>query len=160
VQIGQIVGAHGIRGQVKVEPLTDFLERFSVGSIVRIGTSERKIESFSMHKGRPLLKLSGIDTMTEAEQLQWQYIESDSPERPELEEDEFLLEDLLEMRVVTVGGEEIGIVDDVLESPAHEILVVGPHLIPFVDEFVAEVNFEADTITITPIPGLLDANSE
>lgn len=156
MQIGKIVGAHGIRGQVKIEPLTEFLERFSVGSVVLVNGIERKIETSTIHKGRPLIKLSGISTMTEAQQLQWQIIESQDESRPDLEEDEFLLDDLLDLTVITAEGTVIGKVDDVLESPAHDLLVVGEHMIPFVDEFVAEVNFETETITITPIPGLLD----
>jgi 16S rRNA processing protein RimM len=155
VQIGQIVGAHGIRGQVKVQPLTEFLERFQAGTHVTVSGKPYTIESYSLHKGRPLIKLSGIETMSEAQALQWHHLEVESVEPPELAEDEFLLEDLLGLRVKTIDGEDVGVVEDILESPAHDLLVIGEVLIPFVDEFIAEVNFDTETITVTPIPGLL-----
>ncbi|MDX2066561.1 MAG: ribosome maturation factor RimM [Fimbriimonadaceae bacterium] len=155
MRIGQIVGAHGLKGYVKVQPLTEFLERFKVGSRLRLRGDWVTVEAFSLHKGRPLIKLSGIESMTAAEAVQWEYLEATEQFEPELEDDEFLLEDLIDLKVVTETGQVLGTVDEIMESPAHDILVIGDVLIPFVDEFVREVNFDTETITVHLIPGLL-----
>jgi 16S rRNA processing protein RimM len=57
--------------------------------------------------------------------------------------------------VVTTDGRDLGVVTEVLENPAHEILVVGDVLIPFVDEFVGEIDDEANVILVKLIPGML-----
>jgi 16S rRNA processing protein RimM len=156
MRIGQIVGAHGIRGQLKVQPLTEFLERFAVGTKILVGTQWYTIETSVVHKGRPLLNLNGITTMSAAQALQWQFIDIEDSERPELEDDEFLLDDLINLKVVTVDGRELGEVDEVLNTPAHETLVIGDLMIPFVENFVKEVNFDTETITVELIPGMLE----
>ena len=156
MRIGQIVGAHGIRGQLKVQPQTEFLERFAVGTKVLVGTKWYTIETSVVHNGRPLLNLNGITTMSAAQALQWQFIDIEDSERPELEDDEFLLDDLINLKVVTVDGRELGEVDEVLNTPAHETLVIGELMIPFVENFVKEVNFDTETITVELIPGMLE----
>jgi 16S rRNA processing protein RimM len=156
MRIGQIVGAHGIRGQLKVQPQTEFLERFAVGTKVLLGTQWYTIETSVVHKGRPLITVNDVTTMSAAQTLQWQYIDIEDSERPELEDDEFLLDDLINLKVVTVDGRELGEVDEVLNTPAHETLVIGDLMIPFVENFVREVNFDTETITVELIPGMLD----
>jgi 16S rRNA processing protein RimM len=153
VQVGQIVGAFGIRGQVKVAPLTRFVERLEKGRKLKLGEDWVTVESFAIHKGRPLLKLSGIETMSAAEKLQWQYLEGPD-EKPQFEDDEFATEDLIGLMVVTVAGEKLGAVDDVLIMPAHDVLQVGEILIPVVKEFVKEIDLDAETITVQLIPGM------
>ena len=84
MRVGQIVGAFGIKGQVKVQPMTDFLERFQKGTRLRLKDNWVEFEAFSLHKDRPLLKLSGIDDANAAEALQWEYLEAAVDKRPEL----------------------------------------------------------------------------
>jgi len=154
LRLGQIVGAHGLRGQLKVEPLTDFFERFAKGTVITIQGVETTITEFTVHKGRPLIRVAGVSDMTTAQKLQWAYVEG-ADEEVELDDDEFLIEDLIGMRVVTTDGRDLGVVTEVLENPAHEILVVGDVLIPFVDEFVSEIDDEANVILVKLIPGML-----
>ncbi len=153
-RIGQIVGAFGIRGQVKIEPLTAFFERFQKGTKLRLKDQWVTVESYALHKDRPLIKLSGIDTMTAAEKLQWEFIEGASDFQPELDDDEFLTEDLIGMKVLSETGEELGIVDDVLVLPAHDVLVVGEIMIPAIKEFVLDVDLDDEVMTVKLIPGM------
>jgi 16S rRNA processing protein RimM len=155
-RVGQIVGAFGLKGLVKVVPLTDFLERFEKGSRLRLKGEWVEIEEFRIHKKRPLLKLSGITTATAAEALQWEYLEIPAAEKPELEEDEFLSEDLIGLKVVTVEGRELGEVDDVIPMPAHDVIQIGELLIPAVREFVKDIDFDANVMTVKLIPGMID----
>jgi len=154
-RIGQIVGAHGLKGHVKVLPLTDFWERFEKGARLRVKGEWVTVESSIVHKNRPLLKLSGIDSIDAAEALQWEYLEAILGDAPDLEEDEYLTEDLIGCRVVTTGGRELGKVDDVLAMPAHDVLQIGEILIPAVKEFVRDVNLDDEVITVELIPGML-----
>jgi 16S rRNA processing protein RimM len=160
IRIGQIVGAFGLRGEVKVQPLTDFEERFRPGARLRLKGDWVTIETSRDHKGRPLLKLSGIDDLTTAEALQWEYLEGIEEDLPELDEDEFLAEDLIGLRVVTASGEELGKVDEVLSYPAQDILRVGAIMIPMVEQFVREIDLDEEKITVELIPGMRPEDEE
>lgn len=152
--VGKIVGSHGLKGQLKIDPATDFLTRFHKGARLRLDGEWIEVESFQIHKGRPLIKLAGISDKTAADKLQWKTLEA-LDTAPDLDEDEFLVEDLIDMRVVTMDGKEIGFVDEVMAMPAHEVLRIGEILIPFVDEFVQDIDVETETITVQLIPGML-----
>jgi 16S rRNA processing protein RimM len=154
VRIGQIVGAHGLRGQVKVEPLTEVLERFDVGARLRLNGNWVTVETFTIHKNRPLIKLSGVNDVDAAKALQWEYLEA-VVEDVELEEDEFLTEDLIGCRVVTTSGIDLGEVEEILELPAHDVLQVGEVMIPVVKEFIKNVDLEEEVILVELIPGML-----
>jgi 16S rRNA processing protein RimM len=146
------VGAFGLKGQLKVDSLTDFLERFEPGARLLLRGEWVEVEAMSIHKGRPLLKLRGVDNITAAEKLQWEYLEALG--RPELDEDEFLAEDLVGLKVMTEAGEELGVVDEVLPYPAQDILKVGEIMIPLVKEFVKNIDEPSGTITVHLIPGM------
>lgn len=154
VQIGQIVGAFGIRGQVKVEPMTSFMERFKKGTRLRLKNEWVTVETYALHKNRPLLKLSGTNTATEAEKLQWEYLEGSADFSPELEQDEFMTEDLIGLKVITVEGDELGLVDDVLALPAHDVIVIGEIMIPAIKEFITNIDLDAEVMTVKLIPGM------
>ncbi len=143
---------------MKIDPLSVFDSRFAKGATLYVQGVPRKIELSREHKGRPLIKLAGIDSIDHVEKLQFQFVEAKG--EPEADEDEFLVEDLIGLRVVTVEGQELGEVDEVLETPAHEILQIGTTLIPFVDEFIQEVNFDEEVIRVRLIPGMLGEDDE
>jgi 16S rRNA processing protein RimM len=154
-RIGQIVGVFGIRGQVKVVPETDFLERFDAGVIVRVRGQAVRIVASQVHKGQVLLTLEGVSDPDAAKALQWEAVEGDVSRRPALQEDEYLTEDLIGMRLVDAAtGEDLGEVDDVLANPAHDVLVAGDLLVPAVREFVELIDFETLTIRVRLIPGM------
>ncbi len=150
--IGRIVGAFGIRGQVKVEMLTSFESRFDPGNTVYLDGAAVKIQASQFHKGRPLIKLSGIETMSQAEALQWKILEAEG--EPELDEGEFLIEDLIGLKVVTVEGESLGVVDDIEEYPAHDVVLVGEIRIPLIEEFVKDIDLDGETMTVRLIYGM------
>lgn len=160
VRIGQIVGVHGIRGQVKVDPLTDFLERMSEGTRLFLNGAWVEVERFQIHKGRPILALSGIKDRNQAETLRGAYLETVVTKRPDLTEDEFLVEDMIGLKVVTSDGEELGFVDEVLAYPAQDILKIGDIMIPMVKQFVKSIDMEAELITVELIPGMLPDEAE
>ena len=102
-QIGQVVGPFGIKGMLKVKPTTDFLERFDPGNTVFIKGLPYEILQTQMHKDQFRLKLDGVDTVEQVEALRWQNVSVEKDNRPELDEDEFLHEDLVGLEVVEDG---------------------------------------------------------
>lgn len=156
VRVGQIVGAFGLKGEVKIEPLTDFSDRFLPGSRLRLNGDWVTVQTMRVHKGRPMIKLTGVNDLTHAETLKWKYLEATSKDPEELEADEYLVDDLLGLMVVTTGGEELGEVDDVLPYPAQDVLQVGEMLIPMVKQFIKEVDMEKQVILVELLPGMTD----
>lgn len=154
VRVGRIVGAHGLKGDVKVELLTDFAERLDVGRRLRLQGDWITVEAARVQGNRLLLHLSGVDDIDQAKALQWEYLEAPEEERPELEEDEYVTADLIGMEVVTDEGESLGKVNDVLMMPAHDVIVVAGIMIPAVKEFVKDVDVEAKRITVKLIEGM------
>jgi 16S rRNA processing protein RimM len=158
VKVGQIVGAFGLKGGLKVVPLTEFAERFDIGSLLYLNGEPREILDLHWHKGQARLSLEGVATVEDAEDLQWQYLTIPETDRPELGQDEFLASDLVGMSVVE-DGREIGKVTDVVGAPAHDLLVVDGAMIPLVREFVKTVDLKARTITVVLIPGMRPGES-
>ena len=154
VPIGRIVGVHGLKGFLKVDPLTDFESRFAKGARVFLNDEELRIADCMWHKNRPLLKLPGCNSIEQAECLRGKTLYADRSEMPELDEDEFFTEDLIGLKVVTTAGESLGKVDDVWDTPAHDTLVVGEILIPVVKQFVKSIDIDEQLIVVELIPGM------
>lgn len=158
IPIGRIVGAFGLLGEVKVEPLTNIESRFKKGKTLHLeGVGEVCFEAIRSQKGRYVAKLSGITKVEDAETLQWRHLYVPASDVPELEQGEYLVDDLIGLAVRTTDGRDIGEVENVLQYPAHDILVVGSILIPAIPEFVEMVDFEAEVITVRLIEGMEDA---
>lgn len=153
--VGQIVGTFGLKGAVKVNPLTDFVERFEVGSTLLIDGEPYEVIHLGWHKGQARITFEGIETVEKAELLKWKYLTGRPKEEIELDEDEYFTEDLIGLRVLDPEGKELGVIDDVLPRPGHDLLQIGGSLVPAVKEFVLSVDLKTGTIVIKPIPGLL-----
>jgi 16S rRNA processing protein RimM len=156
IRVGQIVAAFGIRGQVKVKALTDFVERFDVGRRLLLNEEWVTIKASAEHKGATILTLSGVSDRNRAEALQWAYLEAVEDERPELHDDEFLSNDLIGLTAIDEAGASLGVVKAVQRYPAHDVLVVGDVMVPAVSQFVRNVDLKSKTITLRPIPGMFD----
>lgn len=168
--VGRIWRAHGVRGEVKVIPETDDPERFEDLRVVFTGKTantvdRREVESVRLQPTKRgilvVLKLRNVDSRDEAEMLRKLSVYAHGEDLPPLDEDEFFLHDLIGLQVVAEDGEEVGVVENVLELPAHEVLVVSrpgasSSMIPVVPEFVVEIDLEAEQITIRPIEGLIE----
>lgn len=152
-RIGRVVGIHGLKGEIKVHPLTDFPSRFAIGEVVLIKGAALTIERSFWHKGQVRLKLTGVSTPEEAEALRGAELEA-ADSRLELDQDEYLTADLIGMSVVEEGGDPLGVVEAVLPAPAADILQVGQIMIPAVRQFVLQVDASERVITVRLIPGM------
>lgn len=165
VSIANIVRSRGLKGEVVADILTDFSERFGqledVTGVSQDGkTLELKIEKFWFQNGRIILKFAGYDSVESAETLR--NIEVCVPEGDtvELEEGEYFDWDLEGCSVITVEGEPVGEVKELMRTAASELLVVKgeakEHLIPFVEAICVEVDIENKVIKVDLPDGLLD----
>ncbi len=165
--VGRIARAHGNRGQVIVDPATDFPEeRFSAGSVLQIrrdGAIEPLIvETVRFHRGRPILGLAGIETMDAAEALAGIELRVDAAALQPLPAGMFYHHDLVGCAVETPRGEAIGRVTAVEGDAAGSRLVVrgrnGEVLIPLAEGICVAVDVQGKRIVVEPPEGLLDLN--
>lgn len=153
VRVGQIVGPFGIKGGLKVASLTDFPERFDVGSLLYLSSVAHRVTESHWHKSQVRVVIEGVETVEDAEALKWHYLTVPASDRPELEDDEYLARELVGLTVVE-DGKTIGTVDEVVASPAHDLLRVGDALIPCVGAFVKNVDLDKGEIEVSLIEGM------
>jgi 16S rRNA processing protein RimM len=170
--VGRVGRPHGIRGELTVQVHTDDPDlRFADGSVLATEPAERgplTISSSRWHSGRLLVRFDGYDDRTRAEDLRGTLLVMDSSEvGPTASPDEFHDYELIDLRVVTVAGDPVGVVADVLHQ-GQNLLVVRPApdqpggkeiLVPFVRAVVPEVDVKAGRLVIDPPPGLLDLDA-
>lgn len=154
VVIGQIVGAHGVKGGLKVMLMTEFEDRFEPGAQIFIKALPYKISRNSYHKDQVRIMVDAIRDRNLAEELQWEYVTVPEDQLPQLNEDEVLAKDLIGLKAIDQHGTELGLVESLLPSPAQDLLVIAGHLVPAIPEYIEEVDFDARTIKINTIPGL------
>jgi 16S rRNA processing protein RimM len=165
--IGRVARAHGNRGQVIVNPETDFAEqRFVVGQVMLVGPADRRsprrITAARFHQGRPVVALEGVVTMNDAEDLAGAELWLPASAIPPLPAGTFYRHDLVGCEVRDVGDALVGRVTDVHGPIERCYLVVdGPRgevLIPLVDHICVRVDPMARVIVVNPPEGLLEAN--
>jgi 16S rRNA processing protein RimM len=165
--VGRVARAHGNRGQVIVDPATDFPEeRFKPGSVLQIRrantTESVAVESVRFHRGRPILGLAGIDTMDAAEALAGSELRIGADALQPLPAGSFYHHDLVDCDVETRAGEPVGRVTRVEGDAAGSRLVVksrqGDILIPLAENICIAVDVQGRRIVVEPPDGLLDLN--
>jgi 16S rRNA processing protein RimM len=178
IEVGKIVGAQGLNGELRIYPLSDFPERFeSPGKrwlYAPDGSEAIEVELLSgryiPHKNLYVVKLSGVENRDRAEALQGYKMLVDKSDRPVLQEDEYHVDDLVGLEVYDrYTRENIGVVVDIF-SAGNDLLEVRLHqdrepeidskkspkvLIPFVKAIVPVVDLRLRRIEIDPPPGLL-----
>lgn len=164
LEVGKIVSTHGIRGEVKVSITTSFPEeRFEKGNTLYILKDNKYlpivIDTFRVHKNMGLVSFNKLTNINNVLEYVGCTIYVDKETLEELDEDDFYFDDLIGLNAKTVSGEEIGIVEDILEVPQGAILVIKKDkkesLVPFVSEFIEDVDLDNEEIVINPIEGLL-----
>ncbi|MEY9873799.1 16S rRNA processing protein RimM [Streptacidiphilus sp. MAP12-33] len=165
--VGRIGRAHGIKGDVTVEVRTDEPElRLGPGAVLMTDPSSAgplTVASGKVHSGRLLLRFEGVHDRNGAEALRGTMLiaEIDPEDTPE-DPDEYYDHQLVGLDVVLTDGTLVGELTEVLHLPYQDLLTVlrpdGTEvLVPFVSEFVPEIDLEAQRAVITPPPGLIDA---
>ncbi len=168
IAIGQITGAHGIRGEVKVSVMTDFPERYKPGVKVFVGTEDdctpSQIETSRPHKGVMLVKLAAVPDRSVAETLQGKYLLIPEEQAMPLGEHENYVHDLVGLAVETTDGKTLGKLTEILFTRANDVYVVdgpdGEVLLPALREVVVRVDLGAGKMIVVVPDGLLDAEKD
>ena len=155
--IGVVTQTHGLKGDVKVFPVTDDVRRFDDLKEVLLEDSGKKLTVTRVQyaKGRVILHFSGIGSIEEAEKLKGAYLSVDRSHAVPLKENEYYIADVIGIGIFLEDGTHYGTLKDVLKTGAndvYEILTDGPEgkvtYIPCVREFVKLVDPDAGRIVI------------
>jgi 16S rRNA processing protein RimM len=152
IRVGQVTGAYGLEGAVKVLPLTDFGDRFDPGALLVLDGSAHEVEW--SREGQPglVVKLHGIENRTVAELLRGRYLEVPDEEVRTLEAGRYYHRQVVGLAVVTQSGAQVGVIKEVLERPANDVWVSREgaieHLIPATKDAVLEVDLESGRVVV------------
>ena len=164
IDIGVIVNTHGIKGHIKVKPLTGFPERFSNMKGLLVQNNKGKIDEYTIedvkyHKDMILIKLKEIDNMNEVEVLKGLKIVVERADLVKLPENSYYIFDLIDCKVYE-NEEFLGEVKDVIETGSNDVYVVKNEdrqiLIPALSWVVLSVDTENKRIEVKLPKGLLD----
>lgn len=155
VVIGKVVGVFGLKGILKVWPDTDFPERFSEGRTVLIGETPYEIVETRWHKQQARIRVKGITKIAQGEALIGSPVSVPADDAPVLEEDEYMIDDLIGIEVFDEADNKLGTVDQVIRG-AQDVYDVSGVLVPAVKEFVLKIDIDQRRMVIRPIAGMFD----
>jgi len=152
IRVGQVTGAFGVQGAVKVLPLTDFDDRFRPGSALIVEGVTRHVEWSREQSNGLVVKLTGLDNRTLAELHRGRYLEVPVDAVHRLPEGEFYHHQLVGLEVRTASGTSLGRITDVLQRPANDVWVAREdgveHLIPATRDAVLAVDVEQGRVVV------------
>ena len=165
INYGRITRPHGLKGEVILIPFSrrpDNLPGINYIYIDRDDSEEPEmltVNSCRLHKGTAIVKLEGVDSIDDAEELRGAEVLVDTDELEGLEEDEYYWFELIGLGVYAEDGSFIGKVEDLIDRAHQSVLVVrdgeAEALIPLAEPIIKEIDLENSKIVITPVEGLL-----
>lgn len=172
ILIGEVVATQGNKGEIRVIPHTDFPDRFATMEeivLFKPGSNNPelkfKLEKARLHKSFVILKLEGVDNITEAEKIRGMEIKVGTDQVVPLPEGQNYIFELLGLKVYTTDQLFLGVITEVLKTGANDVYIVKPEpgitklkeiLIPVIDEVVLDIDLEKQTILVNLLDGLLE----
>jgi len=158
--VGYILAPWGLRGEVKVEVVTDFPERFAPQKVVYLNTRPLEIESCRPHKQHLVVKLATIDSVEDAEKLRGQDLTIPRSELYPLPEGQYYTFQIIGLKVVTTEGKLLGRITEIMTTGSNDVYIVegkrGEILIPAIEDVVKSIDLKKGKMVIEAIEGLLD----
>lgn len=157
VIMGRVASAHGIRGWVKIQPFTEYLDSLLDYKTWWVGHEhgpwrEVKVQQCEAHNKTLAAQLPDCPDRTAAEKLKGMLVAVPRSSLPEQQDDEYYWADLIGMAVVNEAGVVLGTVDNLLETGANDVLSVkgdsGAMLIPFVASAIKQVDVKNKVIRV------------
>lgn len=163
LSIGQIINTHGLRGAVKVYPLTDDISRFEKLKEVYVkendGLVKYKVESIKFLSSTVSVKLKGVDSEEAANKLRGSYIKVDRKSAVKLPKDTYFICDLIDLEVYDEKGMLLGTVKDVLQTGSNDVYVIQSSgkdiLIPALKDIVKKIDLTNKKILVEMPEGLI-----
>ncbi len=169
IAVGRFGKTRGVSGEIYINLLTDFPDRFQKSKSFWIesedGWKEIKLTSGKLFPKRAAVKLEGINTPEEIRKFTNFFLYIKRDELQKLPEDKFYLFDLVNCRVVDEEENDYGLVVDIEKNPANDLLVIeakdgGRYLFPMVREFIKEIDTDGKKIVVDPPEGIFDSSDE
>ncbi len=167
-QVGAITQTHGIKGEVKVFPMTDDVSRFKNMKEILLDTGREGYISLEVESARPqknlvILKFKGIDNINDVEKYKGKGLYVTKENRVKLKKDEYFIADLIGLDVYADTNSDIvfGQVTDVISTGANDVYEIkcsdGKEvLIPAIKECIKSVDVEAGRMDIHLLKGLVE----
>lgn len=165
--VGEIVNTHGLRGEVRVWPRTDFPEtRFAQGSLLYLEDIPDKqylpleVVNGRKHKNVYIIKFKQFNHISEVEPLKGKKLKIKQDQLLVLEENEYYYHEIIGCEVYEESGEKLGVIHEILHPGANDVWVCKrPNgkeiLIPYIEDVVLDVDVESKKIRIHLMEGML-----
>lgn len=167
LEVGKIVNTHGVKGELKVVPLTDDPKRFNdlksafISSEISENMPKYSFEGVKFLKNFVVLKIKDIDELSEAEKLREKFIIVNRDDAVKLPKGSFFVCDLINCEVYDEKGDKLGCLIDILQTGSNDVYVVRDEnkkeiLVPALKSVVKEVFIEDRKIIVELPKGLID----
>ena len=161
-QVGVISTTHGITGEVKVFPTTDDMNRFKKLKEVILDTGKETqllhIQQVRFFKNMVIVKFKEFQSINDVERLRGKSLYVTRENAVKLQKDEYFIADMIGIQVVSDEGEDLGILQDVMQTGANDVYVVEKDgeelLIPAIKDCILSVNVEEGKMEVHLLPGL------
>ncbi len=163
LQVGVITSTHGIKGEVKVFPMTDDNRRFKKLKECMLQYKEEwipvKVQGARFFKNMVILKFEGIDNINDVEQYKQCGIFVDREHAVKLEQDEYFIADLLGIQVDREDGSPLGTLTEIIPTGANDVYVVTDvnqkeWLFPAIKDCILKVDMEKRRMTVRMMKGM------
>lgn len=163
LEVGQIVGTHGVKGEVRINPWCDtpeFLKKFKTLYFDENGEKKVKVLSSRVHENVVLFQFDGISTVEDAAKLRNKVVFMDRNDA-HIDKNSFFIQDLIGCKVVDADdGRVYGELSDVSQTGANDVWHIKSgereYLIPAIPDVVIDTDVENEIVTIRPLRGIFD----
>ena len=164
LEAGRIVGTHGIKGELRVDPWCDspdFLAQFKT-RYTKDGAQALEVISSRVHKNLLLVQLKGIDTIEQGDRMRGKvlFIKRSDVTLPK---GRYFISDLLGMEVYNADDETVcyGVITDVIKTGANDVYQITDkqqknYLIPVIDQVVIDTDIQSRKLLIRPMKGIFE----
>lgn len=161
-QVGVISSTHGIAGEVKVFPTTDDMNRFKKLKEVILDTGKETqllhIQQVRFFKNMVIVKFKEFQSINDVERLRGKSLYVTRENAVKLQKDEYFIADMIGIQVVSDEGEDLGTLQDVMQTGANDVYVVEKDgeelLIPAIKDCILSVDVEKGKMEVHLLPGL------
>lgn len=164
ITVGKVLSSWGIKGQVKVEPLTDDIRRFDRLNKIYVNRDKEPscffVESVTYQKNNfVILKLKNVDTPEQAQELRGFYLEVERRDAVKLPEGRYFICDIIGLEVYSEDGKFLGKVVDVLQTGANDVYIVKQEgekelLVPAINQVVKTIDIDNNKMIVSLLEGL------
>jgi 16S rRNA processing protein RimM len=165
ITIGKAVKPFGVKGEMKIEPMTDFPERFrELGRVYLVSPAGHElvctVKSVRYAGQTPILLFNGYDAPEKAKALNGWFVKVPAEETVPLPEGQYYWYELIGMTVFSEDGEKLGVISDIFETGSNDVYVMkrGKQevYLPATKEVIKQVDRKKKLMTIHLMDGLLE----